>query len=211
MKKTIKWRKSNTKEDKSNKGVTEDGHSGNPGSRDESRSGDIADLGLIQGTPPEPNHVNDELNPINENAPSVNVHEHLDQHDGNENYVDSYNDEITHNHVDQTLQASDPDHHELQQTADRIAVNLDKNDKRDVSSQKTGNKNKGVSAKSIAHSASKAAGGGSSSMNQTSEWKPLVEHLREKDLFPTIVFCFSKNKCELAVESLETFDLLPNA
>ena len=48
-------------------------------------------------------------------------------------------------------------------------------------------------------------------MNQTYEWKPLVEHLREKDLFITIVFCFSKNKCELAVESLETFDILPNA
>ncbi|CDF38179.1 unnamed protein product [Chondrus crispus] len=41
-------------------------------------------------------------------------------------------------------------------------------------------------------------------------WTPLVRFLDKADRTPTVVFCFSKKKCEVAVESLEHSDLLPN-
>ena len=44
-----------------------------------------------------------------------------------------------------------------------------------------------------------------------SMWTPLVRFLDKADRTPTVVFCFSKKKCERAVESLEHSDLLPNS
>lgn len=42
------------------------------------------------------------------------------------------------------------------------------------------------------------------------EWKGVVEYLRDNDMTPTILFCFSKKNCETAVESLSNMDLLPS-
>lgn len=71
------------------------------------------------------------------------------------------------------------------------------------------NKNKGPSAKSTAAKSNK--GGGGRGSNKNSSWIPLVRFVSDNHLDPTIVFCFSKKKCELAVDSLESSDLLPNA
>lgn len=42
-----------------------------------------------------------------------------------------------------------------------------------------------------------------------SVWTPLVRLLHAKSRTPSVIFCFSKKKCESAVESLESHDLLP--
>lgn len=77
---------------------------------------------------------------------------------------------------------------------------------------KKGNKNKGPTAKSAAASAMKGttrtSGNGP---NRQSAFTSLVRYLEKKDMFPSIVFCFSKMKCEQIVQSLESIDLLPNA
>lgn len=45
----------------------------------------------------------------------------------------------------------------------------------------------------------------------TASWIPLIAFLRDNDLTPAILFCFSKKKCALAVESLHNLDVLPSA
>lgn len=70
------------------------------------------------------------------------------------------------------------------------------------------NKNKGQSAKREAASASSQGTHGPNKAQ--SQWTPLIKFLHEKDRTPTVIFCFSKKKCEKAVESLENHDLLPD-
>lgn len=71
------------------------------------------------------------------------------------------------------------------------------------------NRSKGPSAKSaIANATGSSTGSG---LNRPSPWKPLVQHLTKEKMDPAIVFCFSKKKCEMAVDSLENCDLLPDS
>lgn len=72
------------------------------------------------------------------------------------------------------------------------------------------NRNKGVSTKS-ADVMNPTAQNAKQGHNRSSPWTPLVNYITDEKLEPTIVFCFSKKKCELAVESLEHFDLLPES
>lgn len=77
---------------------------------------------------------------------------------------------------------------------------------------KKGNKNKGPTAKSAAASATKGTANTSGNgPNRQSAFMSLVRYLENKEMFPSIVFCFSKMKCEQIVQSLESIDLLPNA
>lgn len=71
------------------------------------------------------------------------------------------------------------------------------------------NRNKGSSSKSDAAAATKGSSRGPNSMK--SPWTPLVSFLNEKQCTPSVVFCFSKKKCEKAVQSLEQKDLLPDS
>lgn len=70
------------------------------------------------------------------------------------------------------------------------------------------NKNKGQAAKGGVASLD---GSGDGPNKKDSPWSPLVRFLHEGNRTPSVVFCFSKKKCEKAVESLENSDLLPDA
>lgn len=70
------------------------------------------------------------------------------------------------------------------------------------------NKNKGQGAKGGVAS---LGGNGDGPNKKQSPWTPLVRFLHEANRTPSVVFCFSKKKCEKAVESLENSDLLPDA
>lgn len=70
------------------------------------------------------------------------------------------------------------------------------------------NKNKGQTAKREALSASNRVTHGPNKMQ--SQWTPLIKFMHDKNRTPTVIFCFSKKKCEKALESLENHDLLPD-
>ncbi len=64
-----------------------------------------------------------------------------------------------------------------------------------------------VAARTAARAMTVPAGLNTGGMSQ---WKPVVEYLRDNNLTPTVLFVFSKKKCEAAVESLSNVDLLPD-
>lgn len=75
--------------------------------------------------------------------------------------------------------------------------------------RRQGNNNKRPSGKRTAALAMKLGRSGPNS--KRSPWTSLVKFLHGKDRTPAVIFCFSKKKCEKAVDSLANSDLLPDA
>lgn len=69
------------------------------------------------------------------------------------------------------------------------------------------NKNKAIGGKS----AGRKGGKGDGPNSFQSPWTPVIKFVHENQLTPTVLFCFSKKKCEQAVEGLENSDLLPDS
>lgn len=95
----------------------------------------------------------------------------------------------------------------IEDVSSKTAVQLTHKDR----PSKGTNQNKGPSARiaRMASSAAATANGRNDRPNsRQSPWTPLVRYLVAEDKTPAVVFCFSKMKCEAAVESLQGSDLL---
>lgn len=70
-------------------------------------------------------------------------------------------------------------------------------------------------SKSLAKAAASGGGGGatiSPQMRQErSQWMQLIDLLKNKELLPCVVFCFSKKRCDTLADNLSTFDMTTSA